>query len=109
MPVKIILIVWLLTIILQGLQAQNSTNNRQITGDSTWLCYAHDAGGTRYSPLQQINDKNVAQLKVAWTFQTGELKTYFGTSAGNIAAFEATPLMVDKTLYFSTPSDRVFA
>jgi quinoprotein glucose dehydrogenase len=48
-------------------------------------------------------------LRVAWTFQTGELETYAGTEAIMKAAFEATPVMVGQTLYFSTPSDRVFA
>ena len=74
-----------------------------------WNCYGHDAGGTRFSPLKQINDKNVKQLKVAWTFQTGELKTYTGTSAASKAAFEATPIMIAGTLYFATPTSRVFA
>lgn len=74
-----------------------------------WPAYGRDAGGSRYSPLQEINDKNVAQLRPAWTFHTGELKTYDGTNALSKAAFEATPLMIGHTLYFSTPSDRVFA
>ena len=52
---------------------------------------------------------NVNQLQVAWTFQTGELGTYEGTHAMEKAAFEATPLMIGNALYFSTPSDRVFA
>src|SRR5689334_9886929 len=28
--------------------------------------------GDRYSPLTQITPKNVAQLRVAWTFRTGD-------------------------------------
>ena len=74
-----------------------------------WPAYGHDAGGTRYSPLNQVNNKNVAALKVAWTYQTGELKIYEGTNAMRQAAFEATPIMTGRTLYFSTPSARVFA
>lgn len=74
-----------------------------------WPAYGNDAGGTRYSPLSQVNDRNVSSLKVAWIYQTGELKTYEGTNAIKQAAFEATPVMVGNTLYFSTPSARVFA
>lgn len=74
-----------------------------------WRNYGRDAGGTRYAPIQQVNATNVKKLKVVWTYQTGELKTYEGTSAIEKAAFEATPIMVDKTLFFSTPSCRVFA
>ncbi|WP_158792510.1 PQQ-binding-like beta-propeller repeat protein, partial [Granulicella sp. L60] len=39
-------------------------------GQTDWPNYSHDAGGTRYSPLKQINRKNVAKLKLAWTFDT---------------------------------------
>lgn len=77
--------------------------------DSEWVAYGRDAGGSRYSNLQQVNDKNVTQLKPAWEFHTGELKTYEGTEALSKAAFEATPLMIGGTLYFSTASCRVFA
>ncbi|AXY77606.1 pyrroloquinoline quinone-dependent dehydrogenase [Paraflavitalea soli] len=74
-----------------------------------WPAYGNDAGGMRYSPLNQVNDKNVASLKVAWTYQTGELGLYEGTEAMKKAAFEATPIMIGRTLYFSTPAARVFA
>ena len=75
----------------------------------TWSCYGQDPGGKRYSALRQINDRNVGRLTVAWTFRTGELATYAGTYALDKAAFEATPILIGRTLYFSTPSDRVFA
>lgn len=75
----------------------------------TWPAYGGDPGGARYSSLKQINASNVHSLKTAWTFRTGELKTYQGTSAIEKAAFEATPILSDNTLYFSTPSSRVFA
>src|ERR1700688_3337616 len=41
--------------------------------DAEWPYYGHDAGGTRYSPLTQVNRENVSKLKVAWTFHTGDL------------------------------------
>jgi len=77
--------------------------------NNEWPSYGRDPGGSRFSPLDQINIHNVAKLHVAWTFQTGELETYAGTEAMSKAAFETTPVMIDHTLYFSTPSDRVFA
>jgi len=77
--------------------------------DGSWPCYGRDAGGARYSPLRQINDGNVQQLKLAWTCRTDELKTYAGTRVLEKAAFEATPIMIGNTLYFSTPSCRVLA
>jgi len=74
-----------------------------------WPCYGRDAGGERFSPLRQINESNVRQLKVAWTCRTDELKTYAGTHLEEKAAFEATPIMIGRTLYFSTPTCRVLA
>src|SRR5438876_5439489 len=38
-----------------------------------WPYYGHDAGGARFSPLTQIDRTNVARLKPAWTFQTGDV------------------------------------
>jgi quinoprotein glucose dehydrogenase len=43
----------------------------------------------------------------AWTFHTGE--TVLGTDAEAATSLEATPIVVDGTLYFSTPLGRVFA
>jgi len=81
--------------------------SRQATGD--WPAYGNDPGGMKHSSLTQITRENVAQLEVAWTARTGELDTYGGTDLRTKAAFEATPIMVDGTLYFSTPTDRVIA
>jgi quinoprotein glucose dehydrogenase len=83
-------------------QVQAFTNQ-----NDEWSAYGRDAGGSRYSPLTQINRKNVNQLKVAWEFHTGasEIKG----KLANKAAFEATPLLVDGTLYLTTPFSRVIA
>lgn len=77
--------------------------------EGSWAYYGQNAGGTRYTSLKQINRSNVTKLKVAWTYRTGELKKYEGTSLLEQAAFESTPVLIGRTLYFSTPSSRVFA
>jgi quinoprotein glucose dehydrogenase len=74
-----------------------------------WANYGNDPGGMRYSPLKQINTENVKNLKPAWTYQSGELATYEGSNLASKAAFEATPLMVNGILYFSTPTNRIIA
>ena len=33
-----------------------------------WPMYNRDPAGTRYSPLNQINTKNVAKLDHAWSY-----------------------------------------
>jgi quinoprotein glucose dehydrogenase len=72
-----------------------------------WPAYGNDPGGTRYSSLNQITRSNVSRLKIAWTYHTGALEP--ATRLNEKAAFEATPILVDGTLYLSTPYDQVIA
>ena len=53
-----------------------------------WLSYGRDYYEQRFSPLDQINDGNVAKLGLAWQFETA-------TQRG----LEATPLVVDGVMY----------
>ena len=76
-----------------------------VEGD--WPTYGNDPGGTRYSPLSQIDRENVGRLRVTWTYRTGE-SAGTGFSSRRVAV-EATPIVVDGTLYFSTPFGRVIA
>ncbi len=75
--------------------------------ESEWPAYGRDGGGSRYSPLTEINRDNVKNLKIVWTYRTGAMEVK-GRSAHN-AAFESTPIFVDGTLYLSTPFNRVIA
>jgi quinoprotein glucose dehydrogenase len=75
--------------------------------DSGWPHYGNDPGGARYSPAAQIDRTNVAQLRVAWTYRTGALEV--GRPLNRKAAFEATPILVDGTLFLSTPYNHVIA
>lgn len=72
-----------------------------------WPYYGHDAGGMRYSPLAEINRQNVAQLKVAWVFHTGDISD--GSGDRRRSGFECTPILVDGTLYITTGFNRVIA
>ena len=74
---------------------------------SNWEVYGRDAGGSRYSPLTQITRDNVAQLKPAWTFHTGEANV--DTEGKNPPQLETTPIVVGGTLYLNTPLGRVYA
>jgi quinoprotein glucose dehydrogenase len=71
--------------------------------------YAGNYSTLRFSSLQQINRKNVARLKRAWTYHTGDLNRGNETDRHHIAPFETTPVVVDGMLYLSTPSNRVIA
>jgi quinoprotein glucose dehydrogenase len=72
-----------------------------------WPYYAGDAGGSRYSPLTQIDKRNVKELQIAWEYHTGDVSD--GSDNRRKSAFEATPLVVDGTMYLSTPFNRVVA
>jgi quinoprotein glucose dehydrogenase len=79
----------------------------QSSAKDDWAYYGHDAGGTRYSPLTQINRQNVAQLKVAWVFHTEDISD--GSGGKKRSGLETTPILVDGTLYLTTGFNRVFA
>lgn len=71
-------------------------------GSGEWPSYGNVPGGTRFSPLTQINHSNVAGLKPAWTYRTGVM-----TNTG--LGFEATPLMIGDTVYLCTPTNVIVA
>ncbi|MDQ1209883.1 quinoprotein glucose dehydrogenase [Acinetobacter baylyi] len=64
-----------------------------------WPAYGRTQGGVRYSPLTQINDQNVKDLKVAWTFRTGDLKT--ANDSGETTN-QVTPIKVGNNMYMCT-------
>jgi len=74
------------------------------TTTSDWRHYGADSGGSKYSPLDQINRMNVTQLKVAWSFHTGDLP-----DQKMAATFECTPLVVDGVMYITTAFSKVIA
>lgn len=74
--------------------------------DDEWRFYGRTPKGDRFSPLQQISTANVKNLKLAWTFRTGDTmrpgEDKGGTDAGHEFNFENTPLKVGDTLYLCT-------
>ncbi|WP_373511371.1 pyrroloquinoline quinone-dependent dehydrogenase [Persicitalea sp.] len=70
-----------------------------------WRAYGGDPGGSRYSELSQINLQNVKNLKVAWTYDTGENKP----DDPKKMAIQCQPIVVDGILYGLTPLLKVFA
>jgi len=61
-----------------------------------WPMHGHDAGARRYSPLKQIDTQNVARLRHAWTFHTGQ------------PGSEATPIVVGGVMYLAA-ANGIFA
>ena len=65
---------------------------------TSWPAYNGEVNGDHYSPLDQINRSNVDKLKAAWSYDTGE--------KGDI---QTNPLIVGRTLYAYTPTQKVIA
>jgi quinoprotein glucose dehydrogenase len=63
-----------------------------------WSTYLGGKERNLYSSLDQINGMNVAKLKVAWTYETG-----------NEAEYQANNLIVDGVLYTPTATRKVVA
>jgi len=63
-----------------------------------WFTYGRTYSERRFSPLKQINDHNAASLGLAWAF---DLDTQRGQ--------EATPLVVDGVMYFTSAWSKIFA
>ncbi len=72
-----------------------------------WPAIGGDADSGRYSPLTDITKENVKQLKPAWTYHSGDFSK--GDKQHGPTALEVTPIMVDDTLYFCTPYNRIIA
>ncbi|WP_456256731.1 glucose/quinate/shikimate family membrane-bound PQQ-dependent dehydrogenase (plasmid) [Pseudomonas iridis] len=64
-----------------------------------WPAYGRTQSGTRYSPLTQINEGNVKDLQVAWTFDSGESKN--ANDSGETTN-ELTPIKVGDNMYICT-------
>ncbi len=77
------------------------------SGSVEWRSYGRDPGGSRYAPIDDISRDNVARLRVAWTYRTRETDSAFATRRET--SLEATPLVVDGTMYLATPLGRVIA
>ena len=95
--------------------AQSSPEN--VRNPDEWPNYGGDAGGSRYSSIDQIDAGNVGELAVAWTFSTGDVSHDPGREAqgpcgschtGEVK-FEATPILVDGRLLVPTPLNRIIA
>ncbi len=71
--------------------------------DADWRFYGGDSGASRYSALDQINRKNVANLKPAWTHHTED------ASQRPMTTIECTPLVVDGVMYLTTARVQVRA
>jgi quinate dehydrogenase (quinone) len=70
-----------------------------------WEHWGNTTAGNRFVSLDQINKTNINQLKVAWTFRTGDVPESNGSGAED----QNTPLQIGDTVYICTAYGKVFA
>src|SRR5579863_8513484 len=91
----------------QGTREQSRIANAAVDGariisadkePGNWMSHGRTYSEQRFSPLKQLNDLNVAKLGLAWYF---DLDTRRGQ--------EATPLVIDGVMYFTSAWSKVSA
>ena len=77
----------------------NAEVERLTANPNNWAIWGGNYAGQRYSQLSEINNQNVGDLQVAWTFSTGVLRGH-----------EGGPMVIGDTMYVHTPfPNKVFA
>ncbi|ABM04785.1 quinoprotein glucose dehydrogenase [Psychromonas ingrahamii 37] len=86
--------------------ASINANTEDSVPKGDWNAYGRSNLGQRYSPLEDITPDNIANLKQAWVYRTGDMK---GPKDVGETTYEATPLKVGNSLYLCTPHNWLVA
>src|SRR5437879_3157759 len=78
-----------------ALRSQPRSGSRSF---KTWGQYLGGADSSQYSALDQIDKRNIARLEVAWTYSTGDSRSY-----------RFNPLIVDGTMYVLARNNSIVA
>jgi len=100
---RVMLCLLFISLVVSSLGASNGTQKGE------WRFYGGNQASTKYSPLDQINRENVNKLKVAWTWDSPDLKILEQNSKLYTLGHEATPIMIGGVLYISTSLSQVAA
>jgi len=108
---KVVCVRWtMVTALIVGLApttmtAQESPVYSPVTDDrlaspepENWLTYRRTYDGWGYSPLDQINTENVAELVPVWSFSTGVTEGH-----------QAPPIVNDGVMFITTPENQILA
>jgi quinoprotein glucose dehydrogenase len=86
--------------------SSNAAATSNVAAAGEWTAYGRTLAGQRFSPLDQITPENVAQLDVAWQYETGDLRRRGDPKE---TTYEVTPLEIDGRLFLCTPHQIVIA
>lgn len=98
---------WLIGIALLPLATAAAQSRTMVE----WPTYGGDAGGMKYSPLADIDRTNVSRLSRAWSWDTKDPANPPADSGSPArpGTFQATPIMINDTLYLPTALNQVVA
>lgn len=74
-----------------------------------WRSYGSDPANSKYSALDQIDERNVGSLVIAWRWRSPESEVLSRQPELWSWASEATPVMIEGVLYTSTSLSQVSA
>ena len=66
-----------------------------------WTMYSGYQSGSKYTDLDEINKENVANLEVAWTFKTGDIRE------SPPSTLQCNPIIIDETMYITSPGLKI--
>jgi quinoprotein glucose dehydrogenase len=70
---------------------------------SDWPHYARDLAATKYSPLDQIDATNVADLEIVWTWESADYRLSGEHADAEVNPnYQATPIKIGDRLYAPT-------
>lgn len=77
--------------------------------DGDWPMYSLDLGGSRFSPLTDINPRNVGRLAEVWQAPIARALDEDSDAPGGRGNPQATPIAVDGVLYLPVRGNEVLA
>lgn len=89
------------------IEGRAEENVRPAPAYEGWAHYGGDAGGGKFSPLDDINPQTVSDLRLTWRYSTGDMDR--SAQARRNMSPQATPILVDDRLIFCTPFNEVIA
>ena len=101
---KSVFLVVLVALVLAGCNKTQSPI-ASIPQETDWLMYRGDFLGTGYSPLEQVNTNNVAQLNRSWTYSLQRINPDPNSSGPRS---QVTPIVIDGVMYLPA-ADRIVA
>ncbi|HYL38105.1 MAG TPA: PQQ-binding-like beta-propeller repeat protein [Bryobacteraceae bacterium] len=90
-------------------KSEKKTISLKLDTRNDWAAYGRDEGGQRYSPLTQIDTKNVARLKLAWQYGINKEPANPTGPPRGTPRTEAVPIVIGNVLFTPTTQHSIVA